>query len=266
MTNKIQIPATIEAAGTELRGISAVLNTRGWARAAIVYAFTKPETTHGGARGKSSSGLGLSTKEFAALEFPGLRSHETVRHYRAAWQSAIDNGWTSAAAPGAAVIIPDGEFPPAVRPGVAAGEPVEDRRPLDRVRSDSRKLTPRQKAEVVAELRREPEVLRELVARDKEKDQAATARREKQEQDYPELKKMRQADDDVTARYELAKANVNLSDALFALQRAGGVHGTVAGTHELLDTTQRYVDAIRSVLDGGGIDVIEAFANTGGEQ
>lgn len=200
------------------------------------------------------------------MGFPGLASDQTVRHYRAAWQSAIEAGWTTGAEPGVAVAIPDGEFPPAVRPGNVAGEAVEDRRPLDRVRSDSRKLTPRQKAEVVAELRREPEVARELVARDATKDRATAARREKQEQDYPELKKMRQADDDVTARYELAKANVNLGDALFALQRAGGVHGKVDGTHELLDTAQRYIDAIRSVVDGGGIDVIEAFANSGGEK
>jgi hypothetical protein len=54
----------------------------------------------------------LTTKEFAALGIVGLKSDNTVREYRKAWQSAIDDGQAVEIKPGDTVDLPDRTWPP----------------------------------------------------------------------------------------------------------------------------------------------------------
>lgn len=155
MTNKIQIPSTIAELKPRLVGLTAIVGTSQWSIAAMVYAFTT-EDDRGGPRPRNRGEItAVSCREFARLGIHGLRSDQTVRRYRQAWADAIADGRAKEARPGRAVALPDGDFPRDDRPGAG----VEDRRPLDRVRSDMRKLTPQQKAEVVRETAMQPEVI-----------------------------------------------------------------------------------------------------------
>lgn len=157
--NQIHIPSSIEELQPRLEGLTAVVGTSQWSIAAMVYAFTTDEDRGGPKPRNRGEITAVSCREFAALRVHGLRSDQTVRRYRQAWSDAIADGRAKVARPGSSVTLPAGEFPKDARPGTVAGEAVEDRRPLDRVRSDMRKLTPRQKAEVYREAAMDPEVI-----------------------------------------------------------------------------------------------------------
>lgn len=146
MTNRITVPLTIEAAGTELRGIDAVLNTRGWARAAIVYAFCEPQQ---GRRNLVGNPTKLSVRDFAALKFPGLSHHETVERYRATWQDAVDRGVTVPAVPGEKVVLPDETYPPANLNHGIADDVSPSAPPERRAKAARRLLEDREVAELV---------------------------------------------------------------------------------------------------------------------
>lgn len=110
----IRIPESIEAATAALEGVGALLTAKEWERAAIVYAFTRD----GGSGSRTDlptyrrNALGLTTGEFAALGITGLKSDTTVRDYRKAWQTVIDDGQAVAVAPGDTIEMPDRGFPP----------------------------------------------------------------------------------------------------------------------------------------------------------
>jgi hypothetical protein len=103
----ISIPVSLPEAQAALTSIDGLITAREWERAAIVYAFT-----HDGAPGshwaeKRSEITTLSSRDFAALGISGLRSDQTVRRHRKAWQDAIDQGKAQVAVPGYSVQLPD---------------------------------------------------------------------------------------------------------------------------------------------------------------
>lgn len=109
--SKVHIPATIEEAQSTLEGLGALLTAKEWERAAIVYAFTE-ERREGRPSKLTTSGEFLSIAEFAALGIAGLKSDTTVRDYRKAWQSAVDDGYARPVVPGQGVDLPKRSYPP----------------------------------------------------------------------------------------------------------------------------------------------------------
>lgn len=93
---KITIPASLDEAKASLNGIGALLTAKEWERAAIVYAFTRDGTDSDKNPRRSRSTTSLLPREFAALGIMGLGSDTTVRQYRKAWQTAIDDGQAKA--------------------------------------------------------------------------------------------------------------------------------------------------------------------------
>ncbi len=108
--NKIHIPTELQLA-KRLAEIHGLLTATKWERAAIIYAFTtndgqgRPETG-------SSTGFPMPMERFAALGYAGLKSDKTVRHYRAAWEYAIEQGQAQPVQPGDDVELPDLGWPP----------------------------------------------------------------------------------------------------------------------------------------------------------
>lgn len=100
----ISIPASLAEARTLLAGLDGLITAKEWERAAIVYAFTEPQQGR-----RTSSGItgSLTIIEFAALGIAGLRSDQTVRRHRQAWQQAIDAGRAEDVFPGNVVALPD---------------------------------------------------------------------------------------------------------------------------------------------------------------
>src|SRR5258708_17821329 len=119
-TRQITVPATIEAAGASLASLDGLVTAREWERAAIVHAFTREGRTvalSAFVRPTISDTICgfpqiVSLSEFAGLRIVGLRDVHTVAAYRAAWQTAVDQGKAIAATPGALVTMPDLPFPP----------------------------------------------------------------------------------------------------------------------------------------------------------
>lgn len=103
---KIHVPDSLAEAIASLNGIDGLLTAKEWERAAIVFAFT----AEGGTPGPKVDRGGftaISCREFAALGIAGLRSDQTVRRHRKAWQDAIDRGKAVAVQPGSEVTLPD---------------------------------------------------------------------------------------------------------------------------------------------------------------
>jgi hypothetical protein len=108
---KIHIPRSIEEATRELNGLGALLTAKNWARAAIVYAFTREGVNqHVGI----PTGT-LTISDFAKLGIVGLSQREDVGYYRAAWQTAIDDSQAQPVEPGQNVTLPDRAWPPSPR-------------------------------------------------------------------------------------------------------------------------------------------------------
>lgn len=101
---QIQIPQTIEEARANLNGLGALLTAKQWERAAIVYAFTADDVK-ANQYARSTSTTGMTPREFAKLGIVGLQSDASVRDYRKAWQSAMEDG-AAEAKPGEAVELP----------------------------------------------------------------------------------------------------------------------------------------------------------------
>ena len=111
MTRKtVVIPATIAQAKKSLTGIDSLLTAAEWERAAIVFALTTTDIK-GGSR-TSRKVVRLSVKEFSELGIKGLKTQDSVRYYRKAWEST---GMTDIK-PGDTVILPTEGWPP-IRPG-----------------------------------------------------------------------------------------------------------------------------------------------------
>lgn len=117
--SKFKIPASIDRATASLTTLDGLVVASEWQRAAIVSAFT---TTDANGRGNRTSSGALSIRAFAELGVTGLRSQESIRRYRNAWQAAIDAGQVRPVAPGDNVVLPELPFPPhaEVAPGPRA--------------------------------------------------------------------------------------------------------------------------------------------------
>lgn len=84
----IHIPATADAAVTELGSLGRLINARKWERAAIVAALVGPAPGQG-ARTDLTSGKSprfpFTAETLAALGMIGLRDPKQIRHYRDVW-------------------------------------------------------------------------------------------------------------------------------------------------------------------------------------
>lgn len=105
-TLTVRIPASLDEAVRNLNGLAALLTAKQWERAAVVYAFTEPGNGQGARQPLSLSPQRLSMAAFAELGIAGLRDRRRVSAYRAAWQSAIDQGGATEVHPGDAVDLP----------------------------------------------------------------------------------------------------------------------------------------------------------------
>lgn len=101
------VPASIEDALLDLKGLGEIIIASEWRRAALVWAFTYEGTNQNDACSDVSK---RSVSQFAALKVPGLGSRNSVAKYRKAWQAAIDDGLAEAIQPGDLIHIPDAEW------------------------------------------------------------------------------------------------------------------------------------------------------------
>lgn len=92
--DRISIPASVEELTANLDGINRLLTAKQWERAAIVYAWTEPEVSGGRPVSGGNPPL-MNLVRFAALGITGLRDRQQVRLYRAAWESAAEDGQSS---------------------------------------------------------------------------------------------------------------------------------------------------------------------------
>jgi hypothetical protein len=131
---KITIP-TGEQLADHLAGLDRLLLAKGWERSAIVWAFTVGDGQ--GSRSdfaQNCAKFPVSIREFARLGFAGLKSDNTVRHYREQWQAAIDDGLAQPAQPGETVELPDRPWPP--QPLANQGRVTEDQAESIRVAAE----------------------------------------------------------------------------------------------------------------------------------
>ena len=107
----VMVPATIEETRSQLDRGAALLSAGHWATAAMVYAYTR-DGEHGDNRyTKIEANSSLYTcRGFAELGIRGLKSKDTVRKYRRAWQQAVDEGLTDEAEPGLEARLPSAPF------------------------------------------------------------------------------------------------------------------------------------------------------------
>jgi hypothetical protein len=94
---------------SSLGGLSALLTAKSWERAAIVYAFTEPDS---GQRTDLAGFPARSTlSAFAGRGIVGLTDRDTVAWVRQAWEDAIADGQAVAVNPGDEATLPDRDFP-----------------------------------------------------------------------------------------------------------------------------------------------------------
>lgn len=104
----VKIPVDETELAEHLSGLHTLLTAKKWERAALVYAFTDI----GGPRNSSMpEPPKMNIQRFSELGFAGLTSRKAVMRYRAAWITAISNGWAVPVDPGDIVELPDQEFP-----------------------------------------------------------------------------------------------------------------------------------------------------------
>jgi phage N-6-adenine-methyltransferase len=116
--DEVTVPATLDRAVNVLTGVGGLLSAGHWGTAAIVYAYTEPGEPHFASGEKSSDGK-LTLSDFADLGLRGLKTRDSVRKYRNAWQLAVDEGWSEPAEPGERVTLPAEPFKEAVEAHVA---------------------------------------------------------------------------------------------------------------------------------------------------
>lgn len=106
---EVTIPATLDDASLVVDAVGGIVSAGGWGLAAIVYAYTH-DHVQGQTTCRSCSDVNMSEAEFAELGFRGLKSRNSVRKYREAWQYAMDQGWAELAEPGKRVTLPAEDF------------------------------------------------------------------------------------------------------------------------------------------------------------
>jgi hypothetical protein len=177
MSTKVTIPATLKEAERVLGSIEGLVTAREWERAAIVWAFT--EEGKGGPRtGRELAQL--SIRAFAERGIHGLRSKDSVRRYRYAWDWAMEYAEAKDVHPGDRVTLPDAaweevEFP--IRDGsqerYVGKDPDKVARAIGRGDIDAGELAaalavevaPADRAKAAKELLTDPSV-RRMVVRD----------------------------------------------------------------------------------------------------
>lgn len=98
---KISIPDNVG-------GVSALLTTRKWEKAAIVWAYVHSSENQAHVKSDMKP---YTPESFAALGIAGLRSKNTVQSYWAAWQNAINNGNAQPVKPGDTINEPATPWP-----------------------------------------------------------------------------------------------------------------------------------------------------------
>lgn len=106
---EVTIPQTLDEAAGLLDAVGGLLSAGYWGTAAIVYAYTE-EVGAGRPRKNEQKSPFLNLEEFAELGIRGLKTRNSVRKYRQAWQYAMDQGWAELAEPGKRVALPPEEF------------------------------------------------------------------------------------------------------------------------------------------------------------
>jgi hypothetical protein len=158
----VVIPTTIKKATEALNGIDSLLTAKGWERAAIVQAFTKPGT--GGPRTAPDS-VQLSIRQFAELGINGLRKQDTIRAYRQAWE---DGGGDPDIKPGATVKLPTIGFPPSDNDEVRKRVRVEPGSSPEQIERAVETMTPAQRKTAIKKLIEvEPEIVADVVSDDR---------------------------------------------------------------------------------------------------
>ncbi|MGA7051337.1 MAG: hypothetical protein WBZ37_08670 [Mycobacterium sp.] len=123
----MQIPANLDDAALDLKGLGELVTASEWKRAAIVWAFTREGKP--GPRADLSTSEQISVSDFAELGVSGLASRTTVTKYRKAWAKAIGDGFATSVRPGDLIDLPDVEWrdyfnPPVPKPDEEnAGKP-----------------------------------------------------------------------------------------------------------------------------------------------
>lgn len=104
---KIVIPASADAVVAELSGLGRLITAKKWERSALVASVVRL----GDGQGTSSrTGRGFeSARDFAARGIVGLSGTSSVTKYVQAWLDTHDGTYPRL---GAAVVLPDGDFPP----------------------------------------------------------------------------------------------------------------------------------------------------------
>lgn len=116
---EFKVPKTFTIPDT-IDGVAGLLNARGWERAALVYAYTKPGAGQGTRTDRTSpEKLGevpttfpCSMAEFARLEIVGLSDEATVKIYRDRWAEAMRKRKARAVKPGDTIEVPDLKWEP----------------------------------------------------------------------------------------------------------------------------------------------------------
>lgn len=98
---KISIPDNVG-------GVSALLTTRKWEKAAIVWAYVHSSENQAHVKSDMKP---YTPESFAALGIAGLRSKNTVQSYWATWQNAINNGNAQPVKPGDTINEPATPWP-----------------------------------------------------------------------------------------------------------------------------------------------------------
>lgn len=154
MSDQHRIPRDADAAIERLASIGALVVAKEWDRAAIVYALCRDGRTSGNAE--------MTFGQLAEKGIVGLRDQETISHYRACWQYAVDQGVAEPVTLGSVYVTPDLGFPP--NPTVGRGMDSERR---DRLMEAGREAGMRSGSKVV-DVAANPRALRTAIESDPE--------------------------------------------------------------------------------------------------
>lgn len=98
MAKEYTVPSTFTVPDS-IEGVRGLMTARGWQKAGVVYAYTKPGDGQGA---RTSSGkpeevtFPCSMAEFARLGITGLSNKDTVAFYREQWADAMKKRWVKA--------------------------------------------------------------------------------------------------------------------------------------------------------------------------
>lgn len=245
-----KIPASIEDATELLNGLGALLTAKQWERAAIVYAFTRDgEDADSNPKRRSEITTPLLPREFAKLGITGLASDQTVRAYRKAWQGAINAEEAKASRPGHQCRLPDIPWPPM---GHSTGAKTRF----------SKDATPEDKAKVVANILKDPDVRKAMDDAANEEARERERERQRKRKDYeatydPSMRRIEEGAERAVVTHNLAKVLGLLGESISLMPKCGQGFDLQADINEI----RGRLDWLETLSLGGGVDEIESFAN-----